>query len=94
MLFGLSLKMAAAEAAFFEIFLVVVFGRVKFCGRDEFGDNRGGKFMSRIQGLDFGCGCLLLLIVEIKYCRTVLSSDIRSLAIKGRGIVVGEEDIK
>jgi len=88
------LQVAACAAFFHEIFLVVFFCRPKgWCG-DDLGSDRVAKAALCVEL--FFCllsGFLLGLIVE-ENNRSVLRSNVRSLAVIGRWIVVFPENFQ
>jgi len=92
---GRALDVAAGEAALGEVLLVVFFGAPKGLRRLDPGDDAFGlekAFDGELGNFGFGL-CLLLGGVK-EDGRAVLAAPVGALAVKGGGVVKGEEGVE
>src|SRR5258708_20469200 len=83
---------AGGLAALLQVLLVVVLGSVEGGRRDDLGDDRAAEGPPALQLPLRVQGRRLLLGIVKEDRRAVLRADVRSLAIRGRGIVILPED--
>src|SRR5439155_907330 len=81
-------------AALFEVALMIVFRAPEFRSRFDLGDDRTAKAPALVQLFLGNFCCCLLLGRMIENHRAILRSNIRTLAIQRRGIVVRPKNVK
>ncbi len=81
----------ATSSLFGKVFLMILFRRIKFGGRNHLSDDRRRVGFALVQFCDFIQRGLLLLGREVKDCRSVLIADVRPLTIERGRIMVGKK---
>ena len=82
------LDAAGGKAALFQVLLVVVFGGVELCGRQDLGYYGPSEAVAAFQAGFGGLGGGLLLGRVIEDRGPVLGAYVGALAVEGRGVVV------
>ena len=79
---------------FFQVVLMIVFGRVESFGRNDFGNDWCRKFSGTVEFQYFGNGGLFLSGIKVKYGGSVLMSDVGTLTVPSGRIVDAEKNVE
>ena len=85
---------AGFQPLFFQVVLMIVFGRVESFGRGDFGNDWCRKFSGTVEFQYFGNGGFFLFGVKVKYGGSLLMSDVGTLAVPGGRIVDAEKNVE